>query len=204
MSTLSQKWFGESERLVDAVFSLAHKLQPAIIFIDEIDSFLRERTASDHEVFFPLVMLCDLALIIKVTGNMKAGFMTRWDGLMTEEDSRIIVLGATNLPNSLDPAVLRRLPKRYPIGLPNAAQRRKILDIFLKKAALAPDFSMDRLIAATDGFSGSDIKEVCRNAAMIPLREYLKIHGQELEQRQLKSGFELRPLTTNDFLHEAE
>lgn len=50
MSTLSQKWFGESERLVDAVFSLAHKLQPAIIFIDEIDSFLRERTAADHEV----------------------------------------------------------------------------------------------------------------------------------------------------------
>lgn len=53
MSTLSQKWFGESERLVDAVFSLAHKLQPAIIFIDEIDSFLRERTATDHEVKFP-------------------------------------------------------------------------------------------------------------------------------------------------------
>lgn len=50
MSTLSQKWFGESERLVDAVFSLAHKLQPAIIFIDEIDSFLRERNATDHEV----------------------------------------------------------------------------------------------------------------------------------------------------------
>ena len=50
MSTLSQKWFGESERLVDAVFSLAHKLQPAIIFIDEIDSFLRERSSSDHEV----------------------------------------------------------------------------------------------------------------------------------------------------------
>jgi SpoVK/Ycf46/Vps4 family AAA+-type ATPase len=50
MSTLTQKWFGESERLVDAVFSLAHKLQPAIIFIDEIDSFLRERASTDHEV----------------------------------------------------------------------------------------------------------------------------------------------------------
>ena len=130
--------------------------------------------------------------------------MTRWDGLTTEDDSRILVLGATNLPNSLDPAVLRRLPKRYPVGLPNAVQRRKIFDIFLRKATLAPDFSMDRLVDATESFSGSDIKEMCRNAAMIPLREYLKIHGQELEQRQLKSGFELRPLTTEDFLHDFE
>jgi ATPase family AAA domain-containing protein 1 len=138
----------------------------------------------------------------KVTGNMKAGFMTRWDGLTTEDDSRIIVLGATNLPNSLDPAVLRRLPKRYPIGLPNATQRRKIFHIFLKKASLDPEFSMDRVVAATDGFSGSDIKEMCRNAAMIPLREYLKLHGHELEQRQLETGLELRPLTTNDFLLE--
>jgi ATPase family AAA domain-containing protein 1 len=138
----------------------------------------------------------------KVTGNMKAGFMTRWDGLTTEDDSRIIVLGATNLPNSLDPAVLRRLPKRYAIGLPNAAQRRKIFHILLKKASLHPEFSMDRLVAATDGISGSDIKEMCRNAAMIPLREYLKLHGRELEQRQLETSLELRPLTTNDFLLE--
>jgi ATPase family AAA domain-containing protein 1 len=139
---------------------------------------------------------------VQVTGNMKAGFMTRWDGLTTEDDSRIIVLGATNLPNSLDPAVLRRLPKRYPIGLPNAAQRRKIFHIFLKRASLDPEFSMDRLVAATEGFSGSDIKEMCRNAAMIPLREYLKLHDPELEQRRLEPSLELRPLTTDDFLLE--
>src|SRR5579871_3620784 len=129
---------------------------------------------------------------------MKAGFMTRWDGLTTEEDSRIIVLGATNLPNALDPAVLRRLPKRYAIGLPNSIQRRKIFDILLKKASLAPDLSIDRLVAATEGYSGSDIKEMCRNAAMIPLREYLKAHGSDLEQRRLQNIPNLRPLTTND------
>ena len=126
--------------------------------------------------------------------------MTRWDGLTTEDNARIIVLGATNLPNALDPAVLRRLPKRYAVGLPTAIQRHKIFSILLKKASLAPDVSIDFLVAATEGYSGSDIKEMCRNAAMIPLREYLKVHGQELEQRRREKGPELRPLTTNDFL----
>lgn len=136
---------------------------------------------------------------------MKAGFMTRWDGLTTEDNAQIIVLGATNLPNALDPAVLRRLPKRYSIGLPAATQRRKIFDVLLKKATLAPDFSIDRLVAVTEGYSGSDIKEMCRNAAMIPLREYLKLHRKELErQHEVKSSPELRPLTTNDFLTDIE
>jgi ATPase family AAA domain-containing protein 1 len=135
---------------------------------------------------------------------MKAGFMTRWDGLTTEDDTRIIVLGATNLPNALDPAVLRRLPKRYAVGLPNATQRRKIFDILLKKASLASDFDLDRLIAVTEGCSGSDIKEMCRNAAMIPLREYLKIHGDDLQNRKVQTEFEMKPLTTGDFLSEFE
>jgi ATPase family AAA domain-containing protein 1 len=135
---------------------------------------------------------------------MKAGFMTRWDGLTTEDNVRIIVLGATNLPNALDPAVLRRLPKRYAVGLPSTIQRRKIFDIFLSKASLAPDFSIDRLVASTEGYSGSDIKEMCRNAAMVPLREYLKLHGSDLERRRKRSSPELRPLTTADFLTDVE
>ena len=130
--------------------------------------------------------------------------MTRWDGLTTEDDTRIIVLGATNLPNALDPAVLRRLPKRYAVGLPNSIQRRKIFEILLKKASLAPDFDLDRLVAVTEGYSGSDIKEMCRNAAMIPLREYLRVHGGDLEKRTPKANFEMRPLTTSDFLAEFE
>ena len=130
--------------------------------------------------------------------------MTRWDGLTTEENTRIVVLGATNLPNSLDPAVLRRLPKRYAVNLPSAGQRRKIFEILLKKASLAPNFSLDRLIAATEGFSGSDIKEMCRNAAMVPLREYLRSHGKDLDERKLQATTELRPLSTNDFFVDFE
>ena len=133
---------------------------------------------------------------------MKAGFMTRWDGLTTEENARIIVLGATNLPNALDPAVLRRLPKRYAIGLPSVVQRQKILTILLKNASLVTDFSLDRIIAATEGYSGSDLKEMCRNAAMIPLREYLREHGSDLDRQKKRITPELRPLTTDDFLGE--
>src|SRR5438477_282418 len=70
--------------------------------------------------------------------------------------------------------------------------------------SLATNFSIDHLIAATEGYSGSDIKEMCRNAAMIPLREYLRVHGKELEHRRMINGPELRPLTTSDFLSDLE
>lgn len=113
VSTLTDKWFGESNKLVAALFSLALKLQPSIVFIDEIDSFLRERQRNDHEV----------------TGMMKAEFMSLWDGLTTGEDTRILVLGATNRPNDIDSAILRRMPKRFPIRLPNPSQRKNILKI---------------------------------------------------------------------------
>jgi ATP-dependent 26S proteasome regulatory subunit len=77
VSTLTEKWFGESQKLVHAVFSLAAKLAPAIVFIDEIDSFLRERRSSDHEAM----------------SMMKAEWMALWDGLATGENMRVLVLG---------------------------------------------------------------------------------------------------------------
>lgn len=113
VSTLTTKWFGESNKLVAALFGLAKKLQPTIIFIDEIDCFMRERSSTDHEVM----------------GMMKAEFMTLWDGLATGSDSRILVLGATNRPNDIDSAILRRMPKRFAIKLPDAQQRKSILTL---------------------------------------------------------------------------
>ncbi|THG99099.1 hypothetical protein EW026_g3195 [Hermanssonia centrifuga] len=111
-SVLTNKWYGESNKLVAGLFSLARKTQPSIVFIDEIDSFLRERTKGDHEV----------------TGMMKAEFMTLWDGLLSSTD-RILVLGATNRPNDIDSAILRRMPKRFSVGLPDLDQRLKILTL---------------------------------------------------------------------------
>uniref|UniRef100_A0A8C7Z5H8 Outer mitochondrial transmembrane helix translocase n=1 Tax=Oryzias sinensis TaxID=183150 RepID=A0A8C7Z5H8_9TELE len=115
-STLTDKWYGESQKLAAAVFSLAVKLQPSIIFIDEIDSFLRSRSSSDHEA----------------TAMMKAQFMSLWDGLDTDHYCQVIIMGATNRPQDLDSAILRRMPTRFHINQPSAKQREKILELILQ------------------------------------------------------------------------
>ncbi|KAJ1992327.1 mitochondrial dynamin GTPase Msp1, partial [Dimargaris cristalligena] len=168
MSTLLDKWFGESNRLVNAVFSLANKLQPCLIFIDEIDSFLRDRKSSDHEV----------------TSMMKAEFMTLWDGLTTSEASRVIIVGATNRLFDIDPAIVRRMPKRFLVSPPDASQRQAILKLILKKVDLSKDFDWNELVRRTEGYSGSDLKELCRHAAMIPVREHMRtlsLHGGDIK-----------------------
>jgi len=163
VSTLTDKWYGESNKLVAALFSLARKMQPCIVFIDEIDSFLRERRSNDHEV----------------TGTMKAEFMTLWDGLTSGESTRIIVLGATNRPQDIDQAILRRMPKRFSVAPPNEEQRFQILKLFLKDAILEEGFDFKKLAELTVGLSGSDLKELCRDASMIPIRECMKTMNLE-------------------------
>ena len=96
-STLQSKWFGDANKLVAAVFSLAWKLQPSIIFIDEVDSFLGSRKTSEHEA----------------NTSMKTEFMTMWDGFQTNEHARVMVLAATNRPWEVDDAILRRLPRSF-------------------------------------------------------------------------------------------
>lgn len=183
-SVLTNKWYGESNKLVAALFELARKTQPCIIFIDEIDSFLRERRSDDHEV----------------TGMMKAEFMTRWDGLLSGTD-RILVLGATNRPNDIDAAILRRMPKRFGVGLPSVDQRERILRLMLKDTPLSTDFPFKILASRTSGLSGSDLRELCRNAAMVPVREYVRGSADassKLKKGQLE-GFNIRPLKIVDF-----
>jgi len=134
---------------------------------------------------------------------MKAEFMTLWDGLTSSSD-RILVLGATNRPNDIDSAVLRRMPKRFAVSLPDASQRLKILSLLLRGTALEPGFPMELLARQTEGLSGSDLKEVCRSAAMVPVREYLKeANGDRatLDGGQAE-GFKLRPLRIEDFIVE--
>uniref|UniRef100_A0A3Q0T2I9 Outer mitochondrial transmembrane helix translocase n=1 Tax=Amphilophus citrinellus TaxID=61819 RepID=A0A3Q0T2I9_AMPCI len=157
VSTLTDKWYGESQKLAAAVFSLAVKLQPTIIFIDEIDSFLRNRSSSDHEV----------------TAMMKTQFMSLWDGLGTDHHCQVLIMGATNRPDDLDPAILRRMPTKIHIKPPNVRQREDILRVILKNEKVS---SLQEFAKETEGFSGSDLKEMCRVAALLGARDF--IHNQ--------------------------
>lgn len=185
MSSIMDKWYGESNKIVDAIFSLANKIQPCIIFIDEIDSFLRQRASSDHEV----------------TAMLKAEFMTLWDGLTS--NGKVMVLGATNRINDIDSAFLRRLPKRFPVSLPNADQRYKILSKFLKDTKVDPrDFDLDYIVQCTAQMSGSDLRELCRDAALTAARDYIKEKRKITESGKVDdlNNLKMRPLTNDDFL----
>ncbi|CAH6721380.1 outer mitochondrial transmembrane helix translocase [[Candida] jaroonii] len=181
MSTIMDKWYGESNKIVDAIFSLANKLQPCIIFIDEIDSFLRDRSSNDHEV----------------SAMLKAEFMTLWDGLLS--NGRIMVMGATNRQNDIDSAFMRRLPKQFSIGKPDASQRRSILSKILNDSKLSSDFDIDTIVNHTKGYSGSDLKELCREAALNSMRDFIKSNyagGKKLNTNKP----DVKPLKTSDFL----
>lgn len=135
-SDISSKWYGEPSKLVAALFSVATKLQPCIIFVDEVfpsrslqaklrfsnltafaffkmESLFRTREQMDHEA--------SLAV--------KCQFMAMWDGLLSTEPNRIVVIGATNRPQDIDPAILRRMPRSYPVELPDQSQRLSILKV---------------------------------------------------------------------------
>jgi SpoVK/Ycf46/Vps4 family AAA+-type ATPase len=168
ISTLQDKWYGESQKRCEAIFSLARKIQPVIIFIDEIDSFLRSRRSDDHEC----------------TIQMKTQFMILWDGLATAQDqkNRIIIIGATNRAEDVDSAILRRMPQMFYIGLPDNLQRKKILGVILKDEHLADDVDLDEIAEKTHNFSGSDLHELCRGAAMNTFIETLKQFNNNNEQ----------------------
>ncbi|XP_077359662.1 outer mitochondrial transmembrane helix translocase isoform X1 [Festucalex cinctus] len=161
-STLTDKWYGESQKLAAAVFSLAVKLQPAVIFIDEIDSFLRSRSSSDHEA----------------TAMMKAQFMSLWDGLDTDHRcQQVIVMGATNRPQDLDSAILRRMPTRFHINQPSLHQREQILKLILENESVDESVDLSELAEETDGFSGSDLREMCRDGALLCVRDFVHTAG---------------------------
>ncbi|ERT02931.1 hypothetical protein HMPREF1624_01235 [Sporothrix schenckii ATCC 58251] len=188
ISTMTEKWYGDSNKIVRAVFSLARKLQPAIIFIDEIDAVLGTRRSGEHEA----------------SGMVKAEFMTLWDGLTSANaagvPSRIVVLGATNRMHDIDEAILRRMPKKFPVTLPGVQQRRRILQLVLGDTKRDDDdFDLEYIARVTGGMSGSDLKELCRDAAMMPMREFLRAHRASGKRMSAINPADVRGLRTDDF-----
>ncbi|KAJ9637375.1 hypothetical protein H2199_007662 [Coniosporium tulheliwenetii] len=148
---INTKWFGESERAVATAFTLARKLSPCILFIDEADSMLRKRRGGEVES--------------EAHRSTLSQFLSEWDGFGTDGDKPIFVVLATNRPSDLDDAILRRAPKRIAIGIPTFKDRVAILKIHLQGEQLDSDVSIEGIARKTDKFTGSDLKNLCIAAA---------------------------------------
>ena len=157
-SEFVKKYIGEGARLVREVFELAKEKAPAIIFIDELDAVaakrLKSSTSGDREVQRTLMQL-----------------LAELDGFESRGD--IGIIGATNRPDILDPALLRpgRFDRFIEVPLPNVDGRRQILKIHTKNMSLDEDVSLDSLADITDNMSGADLKAVCTEAGMFAIRE---------------------------------
>ncbi|CAN1778387.1 Outer mitochondrial transmembrane helix translocase [Linum perenne] len=171
MSTITSKWFGEDEKNVRALFSLAAKVSPTIIFVDEVDSMLGQRTrVGEHEAM----------------RKIKNEFMTHWDGLATKQGERILVLAATNRPFDLDEAIIRRFERRIMVGLPSVENREMILKTLLSKEKVDEQLDFKELATLTEGFSGSDLKNLCTTAAYRPVRELIQQERMLQEKKEKK------------------
>ncbi len=160
------------------MFTLARKLAPAVIFLDEIDALLESRdTASSRSS--------------KV--DILSELMSQWDGMWDVDNSHLVVMGATNRPYALDAACLRRLPRRLLVDLPDQDGRIGILKLLLRDDNLAEGVDLGALSSKADSFSGSDLKHLCQAAALIAANEQSeldRVEGLVLENRHFEQALE--------------
>ncbi len=153
------KFYGESEAHLRQIFEEAEKRAPSIIFLDEIDAIApkREETSGDKQVEKRVV----------------AQLLALMDGLKSR--GRVIVIGATNIPNTLDPALRRpgRFDRELSIAIPDQPGRLEILEIHTRGMPLAEDVDLPWLSSVTHGFVGADLEALCREAAMTALRKLI-------------------------------
>ncbi|XP_046518918.1 spastin isoform X4 [Equus quagga] len=177
-ASLTSKYVGEGEKLVRALFAVARELQPSIIFIDEVDSLLCERREGEHDA----------------SRRLKTEFLIEFDGVQSAGDDRVLVMGATNRPQELDEAVLRRFIKRVYVSLPNEETRLLLLKNLLgKQGSPLTQKELAQLARMTDGYSGSDLTALAKDAALGPIREL------KPEQVKNMSASEMRNIRLSDF-----
>ena len=155
-SDLLSKWYGESEQQISRLFARARQVAPCVVFIDEIDSLVPARGSGDAEP--------------QVTARVVNTILAEMDGL--EDLQSVVVIGATNRPTLVDPALLRpgRFDELVYVGTPDEAGREHILKIHTRDMPLAPDVDLAKIAAETERFTGADLEDVVRRAGLVAIR----------------------------------
>ncbi|KAI8615513.1 P-loop containing nucleoside triphosphate hydrolase protein [Chytriomyces sp. MP71] len=196
-SMLTSKWRGDSEKIVRLLFEMARHYAPSTIFIDEIDSLCSSRgESSEHEasrrVKSEILMQMD-----GISGSVGGGGSTS-TGEGGERDPIVMVLAATNFPWQIDEALRRRLEKRIYIPLPDADSRKQLLSINLHSIKVDESLDLEALAEKMAGYSGADITNICRDAAMMSMRK--RIRGLSADQIKAIPKEELEaPASKEDF-----
>ena len=180
---LFSKWVGESEKGIREVFKKGRSAAPSIVFFDELDS-VAPRRGSD---------LGDSGASERVISQL----LTEMDGI--ESLVNVVVIGASNRPDIIDPAILRpgRFDRLIYVPAPDHATRRQILKIHTRNMPLTPDVDLDRITSQTAGYSGADIEAVCREAGLISLRRDIETKSVTLED--FRDAMErVKPSVTSD------
>jgi len=177
------KFYGESEARLREIFEEATLKAPSVIFIDEIDAIAPKRAE----------------VLGDVEKRVVAQLLALMDGVVSR--GHVIVIGATNIPEVIDPALRRpgRFDREVVIPVPNVVGRRAILNIHSSRMPLASDVDLDRLASITHAFVGADIEALCKEAGMVALRRYLSLEGENHLDTVLESTDSLQ-ITMDDFL----
>ena len=188
-SDLLSKWYGESEQQIARLFARARQVAPTVIFIDELDSLVPARGGGMGEP--------------QVTERVVNTILSEMDGL--EELNNVVLIGATNRPNLIDPALLRpvRFDELIFVGVPDTAGRRRILAIHTSAMPLAKDVDLEVLARRTERFTGADLEDLTRRAGLTALRRGLD--SAEVTMADFEAALvETRASVTEEMLHAYE
>src|SRR5438477_1188108 len=189
---IMRKFYGESEAKLREVFEEAARRAPAILFIDEIDAVAPKRAE----------------VVGDVEKRVVAQLLSLMDGFVSR--GQVIVIGATNIPEVLDPALRRpgRFDREIEIGVPNTQARLQILKIHLRAMPLGPDVDLQEIAEHSHGFVGADVEALCQEVGMVALRRFLSRHSQDVSTLQVtRDDFlaglrEVEPSATREFFIE--
>uniref|UniRef100_A0A669DG38 Katanin p60 ATPase-containing subunit A-like 2 n=1 Tax=Oreochromis niloticus TaxID=8128 RepID=A0A669DG38_ORENI len=195
-SSIVSKWRGDSEKLVRVLFELARYHAPSTIFLDELESVMGQRGSSmggEHEG----------------SRRMKTELLVQMDGLARSDDL-VFVLAASNLPWELDHAMLRRLEKRILVSLPSSPARQAMISHWLPPLSCTGGVELhtvldyEALAKEMEGYSGSDIRLACKEAAMRPVRKIFDALESHQDDDTDMPAIQLETVTTADFLNVIE